>query len=108
MNRTVLKFALLAAAATALAGCETPTRLQPDFGQSLHQNLVAQVADPDAKYSGTVTPASNGARTSLAQTRYQKNPVLQPSVSTTAGIRQAGGGGSPGGGGGAGGAGSGG
>lgn len=98
MARRLLKLAAVVALAGAgLAGCASQVALSPDYGWSLNQNMKAQVADPDAKYAGSVVPAADGHRTSLAQTRYQKNQVPQPSVSTTTGIRQSGGGGGNGG-----------
>ena len=47
-----------------LAGCaaETPKpdesmlSVSPEFGQALHQDIVAQIADPDAHYSSTPAP----------------------------------------------------
>jgi type IV pilus biogenesis protein CpaD/CtpE len=103
---------LIVAAALGLCACaQNPTqsemRMSPDFGDAVRENLAAQIADPDARYAGTLAPgASDGARIDLAQTRYQQNQVIQPST-TTASSRGSIGNADNGGGGGAGGAGAG-
>lgn len=69
----------LVSAALALGGCVSAQgNLAPDYGQSVKQNLAAQVADPDASYRRDAPPAAGGARTNLAQDRYNKGKVLQP------------------------------
>ena len=79
---------LVVAATLGLSACaqnptESEMRMSPDFGDALRENLAAQIADPDAHYAGTIAPgASDGARIDLAQTRYQKNQVIQPSTTT--------------------------
>lgn len=86
---------LTLAAMLGLGACtqnpmQSEMRLSPDFGEALRENLAAQIADPDPHYAGTLAPgASDGARVDLAQTRYQKNQVVQPS-STTASSRTVG------------------
>jgi hypothetical protein len=66
-----------------LSGCTvSEVRMSPDFGQAVHQDMVAQIADPDAHYLGTPAPGSNGARVGLAQKRYEKGQVIQPSSTT--------------------------
>ncbi|HVV65567.1 MAG TPA: hypothetical protein VHC42_08855 [Rhizomicrobium sp.] len=79
--------ALLAAAAI-LGGCtQSVTSLSPDFGAALRQDIAAQIADPDAHYRGDPAPASNGARTSLSQSRYLKGQVTEPtSLSASNGL----------------------
>lgn len=67
----------LLAAALALAGCAQP-KLSQDFGYALKQNVAAQVADPDARYSGTPAPGTDSARVALAQERYQTGKVIRP------------------------------
>lgn len=70
----------------ALAGCtESSLRINPDFGNAVHQDIAAQIADPDARYAGVVTPGSDGARVGLAQKRYQANQVVPPSTVTASG-----------------------
>lgn len=76
--RLIAVAALLAGAAT-LGGCIETTRLSPDYGEAVRQNVAAQVADPDAHYAGTPAPGSNGARVGLAQDRYEKGKVIPPS-----------------------------
>ena len=85
---TIARPILVIAAALGLCACaQNPTqsemRMSPDFGDAVRENLAAQIADPDAHYTGTPAPgASDGARIDLAQTRYQKNQVIQPSTTT--------------------------
>jgi hypothetical protein len=78
----------MVAAGAILGGCtDSVTRLSPDFGVAVRQDMAAQIADPDAHYAGTPAPASNGARTSLAQSRYLKGQVIQPtSLSASNGL----------------------
>lgn len=79
----VAVFGLLAAS-LALSGCAV-SRLHAtdDFGAALSQDLAAQIADPDARYSGDPAPASNGARAALAQYRYERNAVIRPAATST-------------------------
>ena len=75
----------------ALSACaQSSLRLDPDFGKALHQDLAAQIADPDAHYEGTPAPGSAGTRVGLAQKRYSNGQVIQP-TSTTASSRTLGG-----------------
>lgn len=79
---------LIVAVSLGLHACaQNPTqsemRMSPDFGDAVRENLAAQIADPDAHYTGTPAPgASDAARIDLAQTRYQQNEVIQPSSTT--------------------------
>ena len=69
-----------------LGGCAQPELdMSPDFGVALRQDLAAQIADPDAHYTGIPAPGADGARAALAQTRYQKNDVIQPATMTASG-----------------------
>ena len=66
-----------------LSACqESSLRLNPDFGSALHQDIAAQIADPDAHYEGTPAPGSSGRRVGLAQKRYDTNQVVQPTTTT--------------------------
>ena len=91
-----LKPILVVTAVLALNACaqnptESEMRMSPDFGDAVRENLAAQIADPDAHYAGTPAPgASDGARIDLAQTRYQKNQVVQPSSTTASSQRSIG------------------
>jgi hypothetical protein len=77
-----------------LAGCaaqtpkpdESALYISPEFGQALHQDIVAQIADPDAHYTGNPAPGSNGSRVALAQRRYVKGRVIPPPSTTTASV----------------------
>jgi len=74
----------IAAIAAALAGCAvSQVHLDPEFGQAFRESTLAQVADPDARYSGTPAPGSSGARVGLAQERYRTGTVIQPAPATT-------------------------
>jgi type IV pilus biogenesis protein CpaD/CtpE len=81
MNSSNLKLSLLSALALgsglSLSGC-VQEKLSPDFGVALRQDIAAQIADPDAHYTGTAAPGSDGSRAALAQDRYQKGTVIQP------------------------------
>jgi len=82
--RTLFAFAvLLGLGACAQNPMESEVRMSPDFGDSVRENLAAQIADPDPHYTGTIAPgATDGSRIDLAQTRYQKNEVIRPASST--------------------------
>ena len=83
--------ALLGLGACAQNPTESEMRLSPDFGDAVRENLAAQIADPNPHYAGTLAPgASDGARIDLAQTRYQKNQVIQPSSMTASSARSIG------------------
>ena len=69
-----------------------------DFGRAVHEDLAAQIADPDAVYKGP-PPPSSGKRADLAQTKYQTDKVTPPAAMSSS---SGGGGGSSGGGGGGG------
>ena len=75
---------LLCTAMVGLSACAQSTlRINPDFGDAVREDTVAQIADPDAHYTGTPAPgASDGQRIGLAQTRYEKNQVVPPSSTT--------------------------
>jgi hypothetical protein len=79
--------------ALALSGCaESRLNIADDYGHAVHQNIVAQVADPDAHYKGIPTPGSNGQRTSAAQDRYNHNSVTKPAATSTSNVGLGGGG----------------
>ena len=68
----------------ALGGCvESRTHLGADFGYAVDQAVVAQIADPDARYRGTHAPGSDGARVGLAQERYRTGKVTAPSATAS-------------------------
>ena len=83
--------------AIALSGCAVSRmRLSDDYGQALRQDLVAQVADPDAHYKGLPAPGSDGHRVALAVERYNHNLVVQPTSTATSSVTVGGGAGSSG------------
>ena len=83
--RPVIKIAALSAlVAVTLGACaQSRLTLREGFGREVRADLVAQVADPDAKYSGDPKPASNGSRASIAETRYEKGTVTEPASTST-------------------------
>jgi hypothetical protein len=86
-------------AAGALAGCESQFRISPDYGVALRQDVAAQTADPDAKYTGDPQPGANAERAQLAQQHYVTDKVVQPTSMGTGSVGGgSGGGGSSGGG----------
>jgi hypothetical protein len=93
--------ASLTGALLALTACEeSHLRLQPDFGTSVRADVAGQIADPDAHYLGTPAAASDGARASLAQTRYRTDKVIPPVNLITSEVAGSSGGNGSGGGGG--------
>ena len=71
-------------AAVALSACtQSRLTLREGFGREVRADLVAQVADPDAKYTGDPKPASNGLRAASAETRYEKGAVTEPASTST-------------------------
>jgi hypothetical protein len=95
------RLAFAASAVLSLSACtQSDLRLSPDFGDAEREDMAAQIADPDAHYAGLPAPGSNGARVGLAQSRYEKNQVIQPSSTTASSASSIGnadnGGGSPG------------
>lgn len=78
------KLLLISGAALSLTACaETHLRISPDFGEAVHQNVMAQTADPDAHYDGAPTAGSSGQRAASAQDRYNKGQVIQPAATST-------------------------
>lgn len=62
-----------------LSGCLSNQRhLSADFGSATRQNIVSQIADPDARYKGDPAPGSDGRRVGLAQERYRTGKVIEP------------------------------
>jgi len=79
-TKAVRRLAILGAVAicgVGLTGCIYPEEsLSSDFGRALHENLVAQIADPEAAYGPQ--PPADGARARLATERYRAGRVIQP------------------------------
>jgi hypothetical protein len=76
-------------AAGAVGGC-SELRLSPDYGVAVRQNVAAQIADPEPRYTGDPKPASNGQRAQAAMQGYVTGRVVQPA---STGIASASGGG---------------
>jgi hypothetical protein len=76
--KIIWSLAIITGIGVGLSGCAvSKERLAGDFGVAVRQDLVAQVADPDARYPRK-PPASNGPRASLAQVRYQTGTSIPP------------------------------
>lgn len=91
VNMTTLKtVAVLFLAGAGLSGCVEAGTLNPEFGQAYKQHLVAQTADPDARYLGDPAPGSAGSRVGLAQERYRNGKVITPVPATASKIGAAG------------------
>lgn len=104
MSAALTKSLIVAAAAGAamgVSGCvESRMHLSDDYGQSLRQDVAAQVADPDARYGGLPAPGAHGHRVGLALDRYNRNAVTPPAATSTSSFSAGGGSGGSGGGGG--------
>ena len=75
------------ASAMLVSACTSFARLSPDFGVAIRQDQAAQIANPDARYTGIPAPGSNGPRNALAESRYERNEVIPPtSLSSTVAI----------------------
>lgn len=82
-----------------VASCSTS---DPDLGNSVLRNNVAQVVDMNPQYAGVPMEASNGKRSVAAQERYVNGNVKQllkvsgnTEVGTQGGATDSGGGGAP-------------
>ncbi|MDB5499309.1 MAG: hypothetical protein JWP28_3340 [Phenylobacterium sp.] len=90
---------VLVGAALGLSACmQSRMSIAEDYGQTVRQHVVAQIADPDAHYQGIPAPGSNGRRVGIAQERYNRNAVIQPASTSTSSASTGGGGGGGGGG----------
>ena len=70
MSARQISLLAVALAAAGLAGCvQTQPHLGADFGYALRAAAVAQIANPEAVYTGDPAPGSNGARVAAAQER---------------------------------------
>lgn len=92
------RWAAVLLAAGGLSGCYSQLRLSPDYGVAFRQDAAAQVADPDAHYTGVPQPGSSAPRVSLAQRRYATDQVIEPASTTTSTVSTTGGAGGGGGG----------
>ena len=100
--KTGLMMATLVGAGALVAACADENGFDREvrgmeMGRAVHEDMTAQIADPDASYKGPPPPA-NGARTELAQKRYVTGTVKNPpAVSSMQNIQGGSGGGSGGG-----------
>jgi hypothetical protein len=94
----------LAGAGVLLASCADEGGLDREWrsmemGRAVHEDMTAQIADPDAAYKGP-PPPSNGARAEASMKRYETGAIISPTApSSLVQISGGGGGGGQGGGG---------
>jgi hypothetical protein len=81
MNRVIdAKLLVLAVAVLGLSGCvRSEIRISPDFGSAVMQDTAAQISDPDAHYTGTPAPGTDGPKVAGAMKRYETGKVIPPS-----------------------------
>jgi hypothetical protein len=95
---TAASLAALLAGSLLLGACaDSQMHLSNDYGAALKQDKAAQIADPDAKYTGVPAPGSNGSRVASAQDRYVNGKVISPEAARASNVGSGGGGGSSGG-----------
>ncbi len=82
--RGVASIALIAAVGTGLSACTTSyLHLSDTFGRGVRQDAMAQIADPEAHYSGWPAPGASGRRAGLALDRYNNDAVVPPATAAT-------------------------
>jgi hypothetical protein len=82
----------LCGAAASLSACAVSRmHLSDDSGVAVRQDIVAQVADPDAMYKGLPAPGAQGLRVDAAQGRYDSGQVIEPASTSTSTVRVGGG-----------------
>lgn len=95
---TGLTAVIIAGAGALLAACADEKALDAQYdsielGRAVHEDMTAQIADPDVAYKGPPQPSS-GEQAQIATERYKTNTVKQPAAqSSTQGISSGGGGG---------------
>lgn len=79
-SKPLLLLAACTVGSVLISGCaQSRLRIQDDFGQAAAQDLVAQIANPDASRNAGPPPPSSGARAEGAIERYRQDQVIQPS-----------------------------
>jgi hypothetical protein len=97
-RKTIWRWGILLLAAGGLSGCESDLRISKDYGVAVRQDVAAQIADPDAHYTGVPQPGSDSTKVASAQQRYVSGHVIQPASTSTSTVSTGGGGGGGGGG----------
>ena len=81
--KSIWVLAIAVGTGMALSGCvESQAHLSDSFGAAVRQDMVGQIADPDARYP-RARPAASGHRTALAQDRYATGTSIEPSGSAS-------------------------
>lgn len=95
MARTVMSFTKLGLRGLAFAGAlaglcacanAADQQAEADFGRALHEDIVAQIADPDREAAPHPPAVSDGARVGLAMERYRTGKVIEPQPATASRI----------------------
>lgn len=66
------------ACAGAVAGCEQPDALNPDFGNAVRQNMAAQIINPEPANASAGAPDLTGAVAVGSYGRYRTGNVKEP------------------------------
>lgn len=67
-----------------LGGCVvSQPHLGSDFGAAVHQDLLAQITNPNADYGPKTPPPTNGDRAKLAMQRYRTDRPIEPTASAS-------------------------
>jgi len=82
-------YVALALSLFLLVGCSTAGEAPPHFGNSVRQNIAAQIINPDAPDTNSA-PVHEGTRTSVAQGRYISDTVEKPETTTTSSMSSGG------------------
>lgn len=83
-----MKFSIILATVggISLAGCMETISGNDNFGEAVRHNMALQIIDPNPSYKGEAVPGGNGARTAVAQERYQTDKVEAPERLQTSNI----------------------
>lgn len=75
-----LKFSIIIATVggISLGGCMETNSGNANLGAAVRHNMALQIIDPNPTYKGDAVPGGNGARTAVAQERYQTDKVEKP------------------------------
>lgn len=86
MKRSVIVIAAL----SLTVACAPTDQTSAGFGDSVRQNIAAQVINPDPYPVDAAAPEYDGERTRDALQRYREDKVKRPVSQTTTTIKQGG------------------